>query len=273
MARLCIDFNFSLLSVHLIALVLLHSSLWISDVVTQVYGQPSAISECIEGEMLYQNSDGSTHVSGTVCSIQCPLQYMCGLGNFSKILMNCTNGNVTDTRVPYPANVTKLSLANNKLYDIGLESFSGLADTLVVLILNNNSLKYLQSGVFQQLIHLDILDLSHNLLKVVQPGVFRGLTGLTSLFLSNNMLIEFESGVFDGMENLNTLLLVSFRGLPLTVFWSLKQKEQTELHLNTLGDLRNLTYLNMSCNPLASLHPDVFQNLTRLNVLALSHTS
>ena len=241
------------------------------------YGQPSAISECIEGDILYQNSDGSTshHVNGTVCSIQCPLQCMCGLGNFSKILMNCTSSNVTHTRVPYPANVTKLSLANNNLYDIGMESFSELTDTLKVLNLNNNSLTYLQSGVFKQLINLDILDLSHNLLKVVQPGVFRGLTSLTSLFLSNNMLMEIESGVFDGLKSLEIMQLVSLRGLVdiKTLYWSPPWNELTELHLNsTFDDIRNLTHLNLTHNPLAPLHPDIFKNLVKLKDLALSDT-
>ena len=206
--------------------------------------------------------------------------------------------------VLYPPNVTHLSWAHNNLCNISKNSFAGLADTLQEVHLNNNSLQYLEPGVFEcllKLVNLDLrhnllqeindkmfeglvklafLDLSSNTLEEIQPGSFNRTGNLSELCLLNNMLKEIQPGVFEGLGNLSLLALYSnmlkviqpgaFKGLGNLSELYLQGNMLKEIQPGAFKGLGNLSELYLQGNMLKEIHQDAFEGLGNLVLLILS---
>ena len=213
------------------------------------------------------------------CDIQCPVDCSCSLGNFTEVLINCSNGSISVARVSYPTNATCLSWAHNKLCSIQMDSFVDLPDTLTVLHLNNNSLGELQLGVFKKLVHIKLLalDLRQNSLREIQPGVFAGLDNLLDLDLSSNMLEEIQSGMFGELFSLEYLNLRSnilhsiqrgaFKGL---LGLHLSGNMLKNIQPGILTESENLLDLDLRINMLNEIQLGVFVHLGNLDRLLLS---
>ena len=193
---------------------------------------------------------------GTKCYIQCTLDCTSILGNYSEVIINCLNGNISVAHVFYPSNVTVLSWAHNHILNISKDSFVGLVDTLETLHLNNNSLQHLQHGIFERFVNLQDLDLRHNMLREIMCGVFEGLESLKGLDLSHNVLQEIQPCIFTGVEGL--------------VWLNLGNNMLKEIQPGVFNALRNLTHLYMHSNMLKAVKPGVSKGLGNLLLLDLS---
>ena len=219
----------------------------------------------------------------TQCNVRCPFDCYCSLDNFTEVLINCTNGNISVVHISYPSKVTLLSWANNKIFSITRGAFSGLPDTLEILHLNDNNLKHLQNGVFEGLLHptsLLALDLRHNMLEKIQPGVFKPLRRLMILDMEGNLLKEIQTGTFTGLEGLAILNISNnmLKGVQPGVFDDLHRLWQVSLSCNRLINIQsgvfaegitNLRALQLSHNRLTLRRSSMFQNLTKLDALEL----
>ena len=222
-----------------------------------------------------------SHASnGTKCCVQCPLNCRCSLGNFSEVLINCSNGNMLVALTSYPSNVKHLSWAHNNLYNISKESFYSVADTLEALHLNSNNLQHLQPGVLDSLIKLMYLNLSQNLLKEIEVEMFRGLANLTWLDLSCNELTLIQPGVFGRIQKLQWLILENnkLKEIQPGVFKGLGNLSQLYLDSNMLKEIRpgvfkglgNLTSLSLTSNMLREIEPGVLSGMRRLEQLSVN---
>ena len=202
---------------------------------------------------------------GTKCNVQCLLSCRCILGNFSEVMINCSNGSMTVLHVPYPSNITHLSWAHNNLYNISKESFCGVADTVENIHLNNNNLSHLQPEVFKCLIKLIRLDLRHNLLEEIKADMFRGLTNMKWLDGSSNLLKTVQPNVFKGSSYLQWLDLHN------NVLTELKVQPDVfgEILPGVFKGLGNLSHLYLNSNKLKAIQPGVFTGLGNLSLLFL----
>ncbi|XP_046572045.1 insulin-like growth factor-binding protein complex acid labile subunit [Haliotis rubra] len=136
------------------------------------------------------------------------------------------------------------------------------------------------SGIFDDLVNLEVLDLTRSNINQIPTGWFSNLYSLKTLNLSQSNLREIEEGSMDGLMNLKTLDLSmnALRNIPLKAFDPLRKSVQN-LHLsgNILKEIddqlfRNmlaLQYLDLSDNKIASISSNAFSDLKLLNSLQL----
>ena len=223
----------------------------------------------------------SNVTNGTKCNIQCPLNCSCSLGNYNEVISKCSNRSLTIAHVSYPPNVTHLSWAHNKLCNISKNSFAGLADTLQDIHLNNNSLQYLEPGVFECLNKLVLLDLRHNLLQEIDDETFGGLTNLALLDLDYNMLKEIRPDGFKDLGNLKILFLdknllqvvqpCAFNRTGNLSKLYMSYNMMKEIQSGAFEDLGNLTFLALENNILKEIQPGAFNGLGNLSELYMKN--
>ena len=232
-------------------------------------------------EWEYIKSLNGTDVTPVQCFALCPVHCICSLGNFSEVILNCTNGNISVIPVSYPVNVVFLSWARSSLLSVTQDAFEGLADTLQTLHLNGNSLR-LRPGVFLKLVNLQALDLQHNRLKEIPAGTFEGLAYLQWLDLRSNLLKEVKpdwfrglaylSGIYLSKNLLETIQSGSFGTLTYLYYLDLSSNVLKELKAGAFGGMTYLQYLYLDGNMLQEIEPEAFRNLSRyLYVLNLSN--
>ena len=176
----------------------------------------------------------------------------------------------------------RLNLFSDGITTLQSGDFDGLS-ALTMLQLESNSLAALPDGVFDDLGALTTLQLSNNGLAALPDGVFDDLSALTELYLSGNSLTALPDGVFDDLGALTTLWL-QYNGLTALaagVFDDLGALTLLRLHNNSLAalpagvfdDLSALTTLRLESNSLAALPDGVFEDLGALTMLQLSGNS
>lgn len=102
-------------------------------------------------------------------------------------------------------NLEILNLAENVIEEIAADVFTCCIKKLRTLVLRNNRIKTLPSGLFSDLKKLGNLDLSHNLIKYVPLNTMHG-TGLNNLNLSYNKLTYLEANFWLELKNSGTTL-------------------------------------------------------------------
>ncbi len=125
------------------------------------------------------------------------------------------------------------------------------------MVLSDNELQTIQSGVFGGLDSLELLDLYNNTLQDLEPNVIEGLMNLTTLVLSYNPLHHVHSDMFESLSQLTWL--------------DLQNISLCEIPSDTFASLRSLERLFLSSNQLVSLPPDVFTHQTKLGDLTLDN--
>ncbi len=173
-----------------------------------------------------------------------------------------------------------LSLGYKNIDVLKPEDFAGLIG-LRTLLLNDNELKSLPSGVFGGLTALQDLWLSGNQLTSVSSADFADLTALRRLSLSGNQLTAVESELFAGLTSLQELSIAYMEGIRLSAdsfsaLTSLRNlhlegNELTDLPVDIFSGLSSLKSLWLQSNELEKLPPQVFSGLEKLEILLLDY--
>eukprot|EP00035_Acanthoeca_spectabilis_P022673 m.445123 g.445123 ORF g.445123 m.445123 type:complete len:707 (-) comp19189_c0_seq1:48-2168(-) len=109
--------------------------------------------------------------------------------------------------------ITVLIIEGQQISSVTPGAFANVGTGVVLeLVLYNNGITFLATGVFTGLFLLEGLDLGGNPIESLQSGVFSGLTGLINLGLVNaNPLSVLPSTVFTHLQALSTVSLIHTR--------------------------------------------------------------
>uniref|UniRef100_A0A669QX86 Relaxin family peptide receptor 1 n=1 Tax=Phasianus colchicus TaxID=9054 RepID=A0A669QX86_PHACC len=189
-------------------------------------------------------------------------------------------------------------LQDNKIRAVSKHAFKGLYN-LTKLYLSNNKITNLKPRVFEDLHKLEWLIIENNRINRISPSTFYGLKSLILLEMMNNSLAHLpDKPLCQYMPRLNWLDLegnhihhlrnVTFISCSnLTVFRIVEPTENL-LHLTygcfcrdlasneieslpayVFKDLKELSQLNLSYNPIKKIQMDQFDFLTKLKSLSL----
>lgn len=150
---------------------------------------------------------------------------------------------------------TCLDLSKSRINDIeGIKNIPGV-NTVAVIELSCNMIKYIPCNAFNGLGNLTCLNLSYNKIEDIRPKAFMGLGSLTYLYLTCNKLNKIDRQIFNGLNNLINLEL-RFNGL-------------TEIQTNNFASLNNLKFLNLDDNSIYRIHKHAFAGMRGLTHLTL----
>uniref|UniRef100_A0A8C0A504 Relaxin receptor 1 n=1 Tax=Bos mutus grunniens TaxID=30521 RepID=A0A8C0A504_BOSMU len=195
-----------------------------------------------------------------------------------------------------------LCLQNNKIRSVSVYAFRGLY-SLTKLYLSHNRITLLKPGVFEDLHRLEWLIIEDNHLNRISPLTFYGLNSLILLVLMNNVLtrlpdkslcqhmprlhwLDFEGNHIHNLRNLtfiscsNLTVLVMRKNkinhLSENTFAPLQKLDELDLGSNKIEnlshifkDLKELSQLNLSYNPIQTIQANQFDNLIKLKSLSL----
>uniref|UniRef100_A0A3Q1AZK4 TIR domain-containing protein n=2 Tax=Amphiprion ocellaris TaxID=80972 RepID=A0A3Q1AZK4_AMPOC len=161
-------------------------------------------------------------------------------------------------------NLAKLYLDGNNLKQIDGSLYRGFQDTLTVLDLQRNQIRFLTENIsspFLNLSKLSDLKLDGQRpygLTVLPRTLFRGLHSLKFLYLTNNNIFYLSPDVFDDLTGLQFLTLDNCCvGV-------------TQLQPGVFKNLHNLTRLIVENMGIQNFSKEVFGNLTKLHTLQLN---
>lgn len=161
-------------------------------------------------------------------------------------------------------NLSNFYLDGNRLKNIDSSLYHDFRDTLTVLDLQGNQIRFLQeqtSSPFMNLTRLSDLKLDGQKpygLTVLPSKFFRGLSSLKSLYLTNNKINKLPPDVFDDLKSLKFLTLDNCCvGV-------------TQLEPGVFKNLKNLTTLVAESMVIQNFSKEVFGNLTQLHTLQLN---
>jgi Leucine-rich repeat (LRR) protein len=146
-----------------------------------------------------------------------------------------------------------LHLENNFLRKLEHETFSNLKH-LTMLNLQRNQVGSVQELTFQDLQRLEILKLNTNSLQHIPENVFKGLNKLQSVSIFNNQL-----------QNIGT----AFAELPELINVSLDSNFIQILDKDAFRGSQNLVTIDFQYNQIKHIHPDTFNELSKLEILNL----
>uniref|UniRef100_A0A3Q1B914 Uncharacterized protein n=1 Tax=Amphiprion ocellaris TaxID=80972 RepID=A0A3Q1B914_AMPOC len=171
-----------------------------------------------------------------------------------------------------PLSTSALSVARNQLCNVdhmlwpfsGLQELSlsqnllahfprGLPPSLESLLLQENRITYITSGVLRQLGNLTRLDLEDNRIRAIQPGALQGLNKLQVLRLKGNKLTSLPVNLPPSLSHLD-----------------LSENCISALDLPSLSALVNLQVLKINSNCLRSVPESAFDSLPRLRSVDLT---
>ncbi|XP_039972977.1 toll-like receptor 21 [Xiphias gladius] len=160
--------------------------------------------------------------------------------------------------------LSKFYLDGNNLKQIDTSLCRVFQDTLTVLDLESNKIRFLSENIrspFMNLSKLSDLKLGGQQpygLTVLPSTLFRGLHSLKSLYLSNNKIFHLAPDVFDDLTGLRFL---SLDNCCVGV---------AKLQPGVFKNLRNLTKLIVENMGIQNFSKEVFGNLTQLGILQLN---
>ncbi|XP_029634314.1 insulin-like growth factor-binding protein complex acid labile subunit [Octopus sinensis] len=172
--------------------------------------------------------------------------------------MNQNLNNFTSDKL---TKLTKLSLINNKIRDVNINTFAHFQNLTQLTIKNNKLAKMLHPQAFEHLLNLQYLDVSNNAITEITMGNlqnvkkmlqhldfssnkitrdhlehFKNLSKLETLKLDNNRIKSLSGDIFQNMNKLKTL--------------SVRNNQLTKLRKTYLNGLNNLRELFLSGNQL-----------------------
>ncbi|XP_014771677.1 toll-like receptor 4 [Octopus bimaculoides] len=172
--------------------------------------------------------------------------------------MNQNLNNFTSNKL---TKLTKLSLINNKICDININTFAHFQNLTHLTIKNNKLAKMLHPEAFEHLLNIQYLDVSNNAITDITMGNlenvkkklqhldlssnkithdhlkhFKNLSKLETLKLDNNRIKSLSGDIFQNMNTLNTL--------------SVRNNQLTKLRKTYLNGLNNLRELFLNRNQL-----------------------
>jgi Leucine-rich repeat (LRR) protein len=167
------------------------------------------------------------------------------------MILNLDFNKITKFSVNYLTNIEKISLNNNELTSLKLNSsikslqannnylesgnlFFSNKTNLNLLSLQNNP--YLNFSFIQNMLSLSYLDLSNNV-KNVAPCVFKSLTNLKTLILKSVQLNQSDIELFSELLDLETLDISSNSLTSIDFILKLKKLKHLKLKNNNLNAL------------------------------------
>ncbi|XP_036375757.1 leucine-rich repeats and immunoglobulin-like domains protein 3 [Megalops cyprinoides] len=203
---------------------------------------------------------------------------------------------------PCAANITVLSLANNRIAKIPLERLQAfqsletldLSNNIISelkatsfpvlplknLFMNNNRISSLESGCFDSLSNtLQVLKMNRNRLTSVPAKIFQ-LPNLQHLELNRNRVKRVDGLTFHGLHSLKSLKMQR-NGLSRLMdgaFWGLSNMEVLQLDYNNLTEvnkgwlygLLSLQRLHLAHNAVSRIRPDAWEFCQKLRELDLT---
>ncbi len=154
------------------------------------------------------------------------------------------------------SSVSRLSLTNNQISELGQHTFLHGPSTLEHLDLSWNEISVIHENTFVGLTKLQFLNLDHNQISLIDHSAFGELKSLQYLNLRENQISE--------------LGLHTFRhGPPTLEHLYLEDNEISHIHSGAFSGLKKLQFLHLSGNQISTLHPGAFSGLTNLQDLNL----
>ncbi|KAM9771444.1 amphoterin-induced protein 2-like [Syngnathus typhle] len=169
-------------------------------------------------------------------TLTCPPGCIC-----TSDIVSCSGCNLSSLPLDLPDYATRLDLSHNSLAAIPTDWTTRPLERLAALLLGRNRISQIEANAFAVTPHLLHLDLSSNNLSEVNSSIFTGLTQLRELLLFGNQIARINPNSFSGLHSLVKLYLSGNRLTSLPV------------NLWDGGGPRNLTFLDVSANRLASL--------------------
>ncbi|KAM7383223.1 hypothetical protein PAMP_002894 [Pampus punctatissimus] len=160
--------------------------------------------------------------------------------------------------------LSKFYLDGNNLKQIDTSLYRVFQDTLTVLDLQSNQIRFLNENIsspFMNLSKLSDLKLDSQKphgLTLLPRKFFRGLYSLKSLYLTNNRISHLPPDTFDDLTDLHFLTLDNCCVGVL------------QLQPGVFKNLRNLTKLIVENTGIQNFSKEVFGNLTKLHTLQLN---
>ncbi|MEE6480726.1 hypothetical protein FKM82_012656 [Ascaphus truei] len=203
---------------------------------------------------------------------------------------------------PLSANITLLSLTNNKIDVIlpehlkpyqSLETLD-LSSNLITemktasfptlqlkyLYINSNRITSMESGTFDNLSGtLQVLKLNRNRISYIPPKMFK-LSNLQHLELNRNRMRKIDGLTFQGLDALKSLKIQrnGITKLMDGAFWGLSNMEVLQLDHSNLTEITKgwlygllmLQQLNLSQNAISKISPDAWEFCQKLSELDLT---
>ncbi|XP_030384291.1 leucine-rich repeats and immunoglobulin-like domains protein 3 [Scaptodrosophila lebanonensis] len=178
-------------------------------------------------------------------------------------------------------NIERIELDHNGISSLSRQGLFNLTK-LTYLSLSNNSISRIEMDTWEFTQSLEVLDLSHNNISEFKPQHLDCLQRLKQLNLAHNKLQFLQDSTFDCVKSLEDLNLRR-NGLAWIIedqtapppFKSLRMLRKLDLYGNNLkqisskalSGLTNLELLNLGGNALASIQPNAFEHMLRLQKL------
>ncbi|KAM8971966.1 leucine-rich repeats and immunoglobulin-like domains protein 3 [Pelodytes ibericus] len=227
---------------------------------------------------------------------------MSHLHNLRELRLNRNELKIIPDLGPLSANITLLSLTNNKIDVILPEHLTSyqsletldLSNNLITelktasfptlqlkyLYINRNPIKSMQSGTFDNLsATLQVLKLNKNRITHIPPKMFK-LSNLQHLELNRNRLRVIDGLAFQGLSSLKTLGIQrnAITRLMDGAFWGLNKMEILQLDHNNLTEISRgwlygllmLQHLHLSQNAISKISPDAWEFCQKLSELDLT---
>ncbi|XP_033252505.1 leucine-rich repeats and immunoglobulin-like domains protein 1 [Drosophila miranda] len=178
-------------------------------------------------------------------------------------------------------NIESIELDHNQISSLSRQGLFNLTK-LHHLSLSNNSISRIELDTWEFTQSLESLDLSHNSISEFKPQHLDCLQRLKQLNLAHNKLQYLQENTFDCVKNLEELNLRRNRltwiiedQSAVAPFKALRKLRRLDLHGNNLkqisgkalSGLNNLELLNLGSNALASIQPNAFEHMLRLQKL------
>lgn len=198
--------------------------------------------------------------------------------------------------------VTWMSFVHSELHKIPTDLFQYFCNLQCLLILSNK-IKVLDASSLANATQLRQLQLGENEIQIIHKNAFYYAKDLEAVNLFQNKIHKINDGIFDHNAKLSWIILDfnELEHIDLNVFRNqisisvylnsnrIKTLDQidmekipniTQLELNNnqlenienISNLRRLIILDISSNPLKTLHRSIFLQLKELNKLYLSNT-
>lgn len=161
-----------------------------------------------------------------------------------------------------------LSLEGNRLEFVMNSMFAPLRK-LEIINLAKNKLSILPTGVFNRNFQLSQVNVGYNLLKSVDANVYRTLAKLKWLDYSRNIMPNVVLN-FSRLENFvssdSEIIKLDIYG----VIYRLNLRNNSLQFIPSFPKPENITFLDISCNPLSQLDVNTFRKFVGLQGLNLS---
>lgn len=189
-------------------------------------------------------------------------------------LSNNSISSITESVFTKPLMLRELDLSNNNIEEMNDKSFEGLQN-LIHLNLSGNNILDITNNTFQPLKSLNDLDLSNT--GITTENLWIPLT-VNSLHLTGNNWNSFNTSIICNLQDIkfldlsrNNLMNIELPPLPSLQILNISQNNIHNLSHNAFSALPSLHTLILDRNPFSKITVPIFQQLSHLQYLSLSH--